>query len=281
MCRFIAYLGKSIILHDALYKPDHSLIKQSTHAREMEEPLNGDGFGMSWYTHQIDNFPGTFKTIQPAWNDSNLETLSQKLMSGCFLAHVRAASKGDVNVFNTHPFNFKEYSFMHNGGIGGFNKIKRQICQDLSDEIYDWIKGQTDSEHFFAIFLELLRQSKQPFNTELGAAIMKETINYIQSLQKNITITETTFINAIISDGNSLLAVRYVSNVQQAASLYYSYGDHLEYQDGYCQMHESNTKKAVLIASEKLTSHKVNWHELPTNHMLLVDNNLDLRIRAL
>ena len=79
VCRFIAYLGEPFVLHDILYKPDNSLIKQSVHAKEMEEPLNGDGFGISWYIPQIDNLPGVFKSIQPAWNDSNLETLSTKI----------------------------------------------------------------------------------------------------------------------------------------------------------------------------------------------------------
>jgi glutamine amidotransferase len=283
MCRFMAYLGNPMVLHDILYKPRNSLIKQSIHARETEEPLNGDGFGVSWYVSQIDDLPGVFKTIQPAWNDSNLETLSAKIKSNCFLAHVRAASNGNVNVLNTHPFNYKQYSFMHNGDIGKFETIKRHIRRDLSDEIYEWIKGQTDSEHFFAIFLELLSQEKQAFNVNLGASILRKAIDYIETMQKKFQIEETTYINAILSDGKSLLAIRYVSDENEAASLHYSFGHRLEYQEGYCHMRASkNTgNRAVFIASEKLTSHKVDWHDVPTNHMLLVNENLETKIEAI
>lgn len=283
MCRFIAYLGEPFVLHDVLYKPVNSLIKQSVHAKEMEEPLNGDGFGISWYLPQIDNLPGVFKSIQPAWNDLNLETLSAKIFSGSFLAHVRAASQGDVNRFNTHPFTYKEYSFMHNGGIGGFGKIRRTIFRDLSDELFNWVKGQTDSELFFAIFLEFMHQSNQTFDIQHGAHLLRKTLDYIETLQKNAGIIETNYINIVISDGKSLLTLRYVSNEKEnASSLYYALGEKLEYQNGYCHMHsqENHHNESVLISSEKFTSHKMDWIPVPTNHILLVNEHRELDIQA-
>ena len=46
MCRFLAYLGEPILAEDLITKPENSLIHQSFGAREMDEPLNGDGFGL-------------------------------------------------------------------------------------------------------------------------------------------------------------------------------------------------------------------------------------------
>ena len=48
MCRFLAYRGTPIKLDKLLYRPKNSLINQSFRAREREEPLNGDGFGVGW-----------------------------------------------------------------------------------------------------------------------------------------------------------------------------------------------------------------------------------------
>lgn len=284
MCRFIAYLGKPIILHHLLYKPFNSLIKQSTHAREMEEPLNGDGFGLSWYLPEIDEFPGVFKSIQPAWSDKNLERLSSKIMSGCFLAHVRAASAGDVNPLNTHPFNYNALSFMHNGDIAGFVKIKRYLRRYLSDSIYNWIQGQTDSEHFFALFLEFLQRTKKPYQIGLGPSLMRKTIHYVETLQKKFHIEESNYINMVISDGHSLMASRYVSNAaEQAPSLHFSVGYHLECKDGHHYMLSSPQKKnsTVLIASEKLSAHKGTWYEVPPNHLLLVNSEAEVKLEPL
>lgn len=46
---------------------------------------------------------------------------------------------------------------MHNGSIEGFPKIKRRLQQFLSDEVFNVVKGNTDSEWSFALFLSKVR----------------------------------------------------------------------------------------------------------------------------
>jgi predicted glutamine amidotransferase len=46
VCRWLAYSGPPILIEELLYKPDHSLIDQSLHARLGVETTNGDGFGV-------------------------------------------------------------------------------------------------------------------------------------------------------------------------------------------------------------------------------------------
>ena len=71
MCRLIAYKGTPIVMDDLLYKPKNSLINQSIHASEIEEPLNGDGFGVGWYAQEINYEPITYVSVNPAWNNRN------------------------------------------------------------------------------------------------------------------------------------------------------------------------------------------------------------------
>ena len=42
---------------------------------------------------------------------------------------------------------------MHNGSIEQFSKIKRRLQQELPDEIFNVVNGNTDSEWSFALFL--------------------------------------------------------------------------------------------------------------------------------
>jgi glutamine amidotransferase len=283
MCRFIAYIGNPILLSEILFKPKYSLIKQSIKAREGDVALNGDGFGIGWYIPE-DQMPGVFVSIQPAWNDRNLLHIAPKIRSGCFFAHVRSASFGAVSQFNSHPFYYKNWLFMHNGNIGGFSTIKRHIRRRLPDEIYDWIQGQTDSEHFFALFLDNLHKSKMHITVENTAKIMKNTIKELLTMQKKYGIDETTYLTAALTDGKSILATRYVSNPNEVApTLYYSEGSRYEcYDNGVCHMHPpDNGNKAVLIASEKLSSYKADWKEVPNNHMLLVDEELMVSLQPI
>ena len=41
MCRWLAYLGSPIDIADILLRPNHSLIDQSLHARELYLPTTG------------------------------------------------------------------------------------------------------------------------------------------------------------------------------------------------------------------------------------------------
>ena len=50
MCRFVAYQGHPVLLADLLYRPRHSLVAQSTGSEEMSQTMNGDGFGVGWYS---------------------------------------------------------------------------------------------------------------------------------------------------------------------------------------------------------------------------------------
>ena len=55
MCRWLAYSGTPILLDSILYKPVHSLIDQSLHAKMGVETTNGDGFGVGWYGEDTDS----------------------------------------------------------------------------------------------------------------------------------------------------------------------------------------------------------------------------------
>lgn len=281
MCRFLAYIGKDILLNELVIKPKNSLVKQSVKAREAEEPLNGDGFGIGWYDHKIDPTPALFTSIRPAWNDRNLIYLANKIHSNCIFAHVRAATEGGVSETNCHPFHYKNFLFMHNGNIGGFNVIKRYLRRDLSDNIYDWVKGQTDSEHLFAIFLDLFEKKKAKHTAEDMAFILEEAIRLIEKVKLKFGVTEPSYINATVSEGKQLVAIRWVTDASLTPStLYYSEGSKYECVDGVCKMNtEHNNEHSVLVVSEKLTSSRSDWNEIPPNHMLLINEDLSLKSR--
>ena len=160
MCRFIAYLGRPIIVDELHLKPANSLVHQSYGAEEMSQTLNGDGFGLGWYVHNISERPGLFRSISPAWNNNNLLYNAPLIQTDCMFAHVRAASEGAISEANSHPFHYEQFLMMHNGVVPQFAKIKRRLLSLLSDELFLWIKGQTDSEHVFALLMQHLNDMK-------------------------------------------------------------------------------------------------------------------------
>ncbi len=283
MCRFLGYLGTPIIVDALLYQPKNSLVQQSFHAREIKEPLNGDGFGMGWYVPSISETPAVYTSAMPAWSDRNLRHLAPKVSSPCIFAHVRAASTGSVSQLNCQPFQYQNYLFMHNGEIRGFSQIKRNLRRGLCDEIYEWIGGETDSEHFFALFLNRLLKKEQTSGVAILSETLIETIEELEALKIEHGVDLASSLNIVITDGSSLVGVRYISKGQQRIppTLYYSSGKLCTCDNGISHMDSSSCDKAVLIVSEKLTDYQDEWNEVPVNHLIEVDDLLSVNIKSL
>lgn len=285
MCRFLAYIGKPITLNKLLYEPENSLVRQSYKARERSEPLNGDGFGVGFYVPEIDPTPALFVSTTPAWNNQNLRYNAPKIRSNCIFAHVRAAGVGTVSEVNCHPFHYDRFLLMHNGDIGGFLRLKRRLRERLSDELYNWIRGETDSEHFFALFLNNFLPKADAYRVEDIVETLDQTIAELREMQAALQIREPTYLNFAVTDGRCIVASRCtLGSAPYAATLYHTEGSRFECENGVCRMVKADpSEHAVLVVSEKLTDVKEEWHEVPTNHFVVVKPNLDtsvLPIRA-
>ncbi|TIV64804.1 MAG: class II glutamine amidotransferase [Mesorhizobium sp.] len=210
MCRWAAYLGDAIFLEDVIAAPSHSLIAQSSHAREAKTPTNADGFGVAWYGDRPE--PGLYRDILPAWSDPNLKSLGRQIKSGLFLAHVRASTGGATSRMNCHPFISGQWSFMHNGQIGGFEKIRRRLENALSDALFDQLEGTTDSELFFRMMLE------EGLSNDPYGAVSRATSHVIEA-SRRAGIEPSLKLTAAFSDGQALHAVRYATD-DYAPTLY-------------------------------------------------------------
>jgi glutamine amidotransferase len=283
MCRLLAYLGTPIIIDKLLYQPKNSLVNQSINAREIEEPLNGDGFGIGWYVPEVNFEPVTFVSVNPAWSNRNLRNLAPKIKTECFIAHVRAASVGEVSESNCHPFQYKNLLMVHNGGVENFGLIKRKIREPLSDELYNWIKGQTDSEHIFAYFLNyLLNDGKGVITPETVISAFEKTYVDLKKMMADVGITDAAYLNMCVTNGLFFVATRYVSDPkEEPLTLYHSEGGRYVVEDGVSQMiAPEDDDHAVLVVSEKLTD-DANWTLIPANHFVIVDHALNVRVRAI
>ena len=280
MCRFAAYFGPTITLDHLITRPVNSLIHQSFESKERAEPLNGDGFGVSWYVPELSDEPATFRSITPAWNNMNLLNLTRLTRSGAVFAHIRAASPGlPVTETNCHPFTFGRWTFMHNGTIAGFHSVRRALLAGLSNEAYGLIQGSTDSETAFAIFIDRYNAMDGPDDTNRIQQALEETIRHIVALTQEAGACEASQLNLAVTDGKQAVISRYVSDPAcEANSLYVHHGKRYACIDGQCRMVEPETEgAAVLVTSERL-SEDPGWERVPPNHVVVVEANHTVRV---
>jgi predicted glutamine amidotransferase len=276
-------MGTPIIMDKLLYQPNNSLVNQSINAKEIEEPLNGDGFGIGWYVPELHDEPVTFVSVNPAWSNRNLRNLAPKIQAGCFIAHVRAASVGEVSESNCHPFQYRNLLMMHNGGVEDFSRIKRRLREPLSDELYNWIKGQTDSEHLFAYLLnDLFSDKESAVDAERVMGAFEKTFGDLKKIMTENAITQPAYLNMMVTDGTFFVGTRYTTHPGvEPLTLYHSEGGRYVVEDGISFMTApQDDDQAVLIVSEKLTEES-HWTLIPPNHFVVVDDSLNVKVRQI
>jgi predicted glutamine amidotransferase len=202
MCRWLAYSGSPTRLQEALYSPAHSLIDQSLHSRLGAETTNGDGFGIGWYGDGPE--PAVFRSVDPAWNDTNLRDLAAHVTSPLFFAHVRVSSGTAIQRTNCHPFRHGDRLWMHNGLINGFHALKRDLVLDVDPSLYPSIEGQTDSEVLFYLALTLGLEDDPP-GAVAGAIGLVEAAGRRRGVEHPFQGTIAT------TDGERLWVFRYSS----------------------------------------------------------------------
>lgn len=223
---------------------------------------------MGYYTRpQLGPDPCIFTSTIPAWNCRNLARLAEKTTSSMIFAHVRATTEGAISDSNCHPFRHGTLMWMHNGGIGGWSRIKRRVVGEIADQWFLGVEGGTDSEWAFALFLDTMeRMGHHPDNpSTLGfghVALRKAMLRTIARLNEFLADlpdpeVPPSLLNFAVTDGHSVICTRYVnSKTDEAASLYFTCGTKWEeYRTGGHFKMERHDKGAdiVMVASEPLT----------------------------
>ncbi|MBY0613648.1 MAG: class II glutamine amidotransferase [Beijerinckiaceae bacterium] len=210
MCRFLAYLGEAVFLDEVITKPCHSLIHQSLHATEAKTVTNGDGFGLGWYGERPT--PGVYRELRPAWSDENLLAICSQVRSHAFFAHIRAATGTATSRANCHPFTHQRHMFMHNGQVGCYGKLKRQLENMIPDALYASRDGTTDSEALFLIALAN-GADRDP------VAAFAATLRTVKTMMQSHGVCEPLRFAATFTNGEDLYAFRWSCD-NKAPTLY-------------------------------------------------------------
>lgn len=156
-----------------------------------------------------------------------LRNMSDMIVSPLVIGHVRAATIDSVSSENCHPFVVGIWSFVHNGSIPHFDKVKPYILKFIRKELLAHLHGSTDSEVFFLLILSLL-PSLQSISHSVddvvdtfshAIALVRDMFEFLFGDSKGFSL------NACITDGNIVVASRYRSlDSELPPSLYFQFG---------------------------------------------------------
>lgn len=160
-------------------------------AEQSRRNPDGTGLGVFDEHHQ----PRLHKQPIAAWQDADFATEAHELTGTTFVAHVRYATTGSLDIRNTHPFLQDGRIFAHNGVVEGLDVLDERLREVGADDL---VLGQTDSERVFALITASIRA--RDGNESAGL------IDALRWLAANVPIYA---VNVLLSTATDVWALRY------------------------------------------------------------------------
>ncbi len=203
-----------------------------------------DGWGIATIDHNehkvnLDRAPETAVT-----SEGFSRALANTSTDGGLL-HLRWATAGlPISENNTHPFAYKDYSFIHNGGIFPADGLDPLI----NPKFIEFIAGTTDSEKYFYLLLTEIEKY----------GMVKGISSTISLIKKNVDYSS---INAMIMNEDTFVVV---SEFQSSKKPEWA-------PDDYYEIKYRADSEGVLVASTGWN--QPGWKSLENHHSLVVDRS--------
>lgn len=199
-----------------------------------------------------------------AWQDSEFATEAHDVTATTFIAHVRYASTGALDVANTHPFLQDGRIFAHNGVVDGLTELDDWLCRLGVAEL---VEGQTDSERVFALITAAVRAR----DGDIGAGI----VDAIGRLADNVPIYA---VNFLLSTATDMWALRY-PDTHELYVLDRRHGaEHgLRLRSRRIRAESEHWRPSVVFASEQMDDE--DWRLIAPGELVHVDADLAIDTR--
>ncbi|GAB1820335.1 class II glutamine amidotransferase [Herbidospora sp. RD11066] len=213
-----------------------------------------EGAGLGFFTD--DGEARVHKAPIAAYEDRCFAEEAKQVSSTTFIAHVRYASTGGLDMKNTHPFRQDNRLFAHNGVVEGLDRMDARLGPDRS-----LVRGDTDSERVFALITGEIRAN----GGDVTAAITT-TARWIAEQLPLFAL------NVLLISDRELWALRY----PETHRLYALERPpaHLRHEgtDGRIRVHSSDlaTMPCVVVASERMDDDP-GWRLMEPGELLHVD----------
>lgn len=278
MCRLFGF--RSVIQSQV-----HSSLVSAENALEIQSRMHPDGWGVAYY---IAGIPHIIKTEQSALRDALFKRVSGIVSSQTVVAHIRKATAGDLNILNTHPFQFGPWVFAHNGNIKNFNQYRDEIARAIPANLKRFILGHTDSELIFYFILGHLQKQTglqerhcpyEKLETAVQASIQDLTRIVGDFSTLDDAEEEETYLTFLLTNGESIIAH------QGGKKLYYStYKTFCADRDdcpSYSDECESPTQTGfvnhLIFASEPLSGDNI-WRPMELGQTIGLDAQMKINI---
>ena len=215
---------------------------------------------------------------QPKTPEGPLDFIAaaSNLRTNLIIGHVRDATVGGLRTENTHPFRYRNWMFCHCGTLDRFEKVRDDMLRSVPDFVRRNIRGSTDSEHLFHLFLSFLNDTGKlddpRIAPEVAAHALGSTFAYVDRLVVDQGGTPALGC-CVITNGNILVATRQGLDLKVLRNSSYSC------RDSEGKPVPSSHLKAVMLIGGKTPAVR-GWEDVAERAIVTVDSRLNIGYSA-
>lgn len=126
------------------------------------------------------------------------------------VGQVRNATVGTLRTENTHPFRYRQWLFAQTGTLPSFDAIRERLVASVPEFLRSSIRGETDAEILFYVFLSFLHDSGRLNDTVSVPSqvrdALRSSIAVVDGLAAEVGGAPSV-VNVMVSDGEHIFAV--------------------------------------------------------------------------
>lgn len=139
----------------------------------------------------------------------DLAALCADVRADVVLGHVRSATVGTLRTENTHPFRYRQWLFAQTGTLSQFDAIRDRLVASVPEFLRGGIRGETDAEILFHVFLSFLHDQGRLNDATVEPAVIREALRSSLAVVDGMTAEvggEPGTINMAVTNGELLVA---------------------------------------------------------------------------
>ncbi len=140
----------------------------------------------------------------------SIADMTRDLRADALVAHVRIATVGSLRTENTHPFRYRQWLFANTGTIDHFDRLRGRLAESLPQFLQRDVRGETDSELLFYLFLSFLHDAGELDRPAVEAKSAASALRSALSLVDRLVAEEggaPLALNVLLLNSDYLMAV--------------------------------------------------------------------------
>ena len=130
-------------------------------------------------------------------DEVDVAKIASDVRADVLIGHVRSATVGTLRTENTHPFRYRQWLFAQTGTVSEFDAVRDRLVQSVPEFLRGGIRGETDSEIFFHVFLSFLHDAGRLNDIVVEAPVIVEALR--SSLCTGFTELQSTLDSLVIA----------------------------------------------------------------------------------